>query len=163
MASKVKATPFPPELPRSGDYRLFVNGEPVDAIEVPKPQEMLAEEQRFAYSFATFDIDGEASIEVEAIGPGLVMRDPAVLPARIGAKPELIAPDRARFAVSGPCRIVFEADGRHRALVIAIHQTENGAPRIAALHPSPSLPSPFARRACRRRTKRIPLSPRCCF
>ena len=118
----------PMEMPRSADYRVTVGGVPVAVIEVPRPQERIAEEKRFEYAYAAFEADAETIVEVEAIADDLQMSDPCVLPDSLGAKCERLSPSKARFALKAPCTAVFEANGRHRALVIAAMKPDADAP-----------------------------------
>ena len=120
---------LPPEMPRSSDYRIRVNGVPVEAIETPKPQERLAEEVRFPYAFATFEAEGEVTVEVEILSGDLKPDGPRVWPRRLGATVEQVSDRAFRFRLNAPCDASFEPNGRHRALIIAARPYEKDAPK----------------------------------
>ena len=121
--------PLPPEMPRSADYRVKVNGVPVDALEVPRPQERLAEEVRFPYAFASFEAEGEVTVEVELVAADLAIKEPRVWPMRMNAAVEQVAERTVRFKLNAPCDAAFEPDGRHRALIISARPYEKDAPK----------------------------------
>jgi len=121
VASDVRIWPQPPEVPRSPDYEVSVEGSEVDVIGTTAEQMYLPEGAARPYSFASFSAEGEVTVDVTIKSTNVVMRgSAAVTPEKLGARLERLDANRARITLKAPCTAVFEPDGRHRALVLNV-------------------------------------------
>lgn len=118
--NQVVTYPAPPGEAVTGDYRVEVNGKPVDVY--------LAETEYFdkTYYFASFDFSGEVTVRVTS--PQSLERA-KILPARFGIKPKLDAPNGLTFTASQPFRIAIERDGRNSPLLLFANPIETDPPK----------------------------------
>jgi len=116
-----------------GEYRVSVNGRPVDVLYIPKPSmhdgQLTGDENLQPYYAALFDADEEVTIAVESPKDLSATR---VLPASRGIRPNLESAHRVTFRAKPPFKLSFEPQPRHRALVLSAHLPEKDAPKSDA-------------------------------
>ena len=116
----------------SRDYALLVDGRPVDVIATPrreswrKPGKGLRVSEDGSYSYATFTIAAEATVEVTSDAFDLTKA--AILPRKKAPAPLSADVSRLRLRIRPGQQLVLEPDGRHRALVLAANPVRAGAP-----------------------------------
>jgi hypothetical protein len=118
--SQVVTYPAPAGEAVTDDYRVEVNGRPVDVYR--------AETEFFdkKYYFASFDFAGEVTVRVTSARS---LEHAAILPARFGIKPTHDKPNGLTFTVRQPFRISIERDGRNSPLVLFGNPIETDRPK----------------------------------
>lgn len=114
----------------NGEYRVTVNGRPVDVIYIPKPswhdKQLNEDENLQPYYVTFFDADEEVTVAVESPKDLTKTR---ILPTSKGVRPNIESAHRVTFRAKPPFNLSFEPTPRHRALVIAANVPERDVPR----------------------------------
>ena len=110
-------------------YVVEVDGRPVDVLEIPKPVHHVnvLKENAQPYAYAQFDTDKEVTVRVRT-GVDIVNEQTLFLPLSAGVKPLRRGPREVVFCMKPGMRLVFEPQGRLRALVIAANRPETDIP-----------------------------------
>ena len=119
-AAQVVTYPAPAGEVCAGDYRVEVNGRPVDVYR--------AESQYFdkTYFFASFDFAGEVTVRVTSTQS---LERASVLPERFGVRPTFERPNALRFLARRPFRIAIERGGRNSPLLLFGNPLEKDQPK----------------------------------
>ncbi|WP_242083472.1 glycosyl hydrolase family 28 protein [Aestuariivivens sediminis] len=125
--------PAPPNEIRSGDYKVEVNGKPVDiylaeiATVKNRPAWTLnPEDVGGPYSFCYFDFSGKVTIKVTALNKPLDHL--VVRPLSTGIKPDIDG-NTATFTIRKPCKLSIEPTGRLEPLLIFANPPEIDPPK----------------------------------
>jgi len=118
--SQVVTYPAPAGEAVIGDYRVEVNGKPVDIY--------AAKSQYFdkKYYFASFDFKGPITVRVTSTQS---LERAILLPARFGIKPVVEKPNSLMFETRQPFRIAIERDGRNSPLLLFGNPVELDPPK----------------------------------
>lgn len=118
--SQVVTYPAPAGEASLEDYRVEVNGKPVDVYR--------AETEYFdkKYYFASFDFSGEVTVRVTSTQS---LERAKILPARFGIRPTIEKPNSLTFTACKPFRIAIERDGRNSPLLLFANPIETDAPK----------------------------------
>lgn len=119
-AAQVVTYPAPADEVYADDYRVEVNGRPLDVYR--------AETQYFdkKYFFASFDFSGEVTVRVTSTQS---LERVAILPERSGVRPKLERPNALTFTSRQPFRVAIERDGRNSPLLLFGNPLEPDQPR----------------------------------
>ena len=118
--TRVVTYPAPAGEAATGDYRVEVNGKPVDIYS--------AETEYFdkKYYFASFDFSGEVAVRITSAQS---LERANILPARFGIKPVMENPNCLAFTARKPFRIAVERDGRNSPLLLFANPLETDQPK----------------------------------
>lgn len=112
-----------------GEYRVSVDGRPVDVVFIPKPsmhdEQLTGDENLQPYYATFFDADEEVQVVVESPKDLSSVR---ILPSRLGISPSIDSKHRVSFRAKPPFKLSFEPRPRHRALVFSAHLPERDVP-----------------------------------
>lgn len=119
-AARVVTYPGPAEEVSTSDYRVEVNGRPVDVYR--------AESQYFdkKYYFASFDFSGDVTVRVTSTQSLARVK---ILPERFGIQPKVEGPNALSFSARQPFRIAIERDGRNSPLLVFGNPLETNLPQ----------------------------------
>ncbi len=119
-AAQVVTYSVPADEAVTADYRVEVNGHPVDVYR--------AESQYFdgKYYFASFDFSGEVAVRVTATQS---LERATILPERFGLRPKVERPNALTFSARQPFRIAIERDGRNSPLLLFGNPLETDQPK----------------------------------
>ena len=119
-AAQVVTYSVPADEAVTADYRVEVNGRPVDVCR--------AEAQYFdkKYYFASFDFSGEVTVRLTSTQS---LERATVLPARFGLRPKVEGPNVLTFSARQPFRIAIERDGRNSPLLLFGNPLETDQPK----------------------------------
>jgi len=125
--TQVKLYPAPAGAPRSADFSVRVNGQPVD---------LYGSRTRYGgtATFGYFDFAGEVEVEViEHFGPSHSAAF-LVLPEKYGIKPETVANGHIRFRLTQPAKLTFVLCGDYvgNTLHLFANAPETDAPAPGA-------------------------------
>ena len=117
---EVAVYPAPEGEAANGDYRVEVNGRPVDVYAAQ------AEFFDKRYYFASFDFSGEVTVRVTSTQS---LEGATLAPARFGIRPEVAGPTGLTFNARQPFRITIERDGRNSPLHLFGNPIETDPPK----------------------------------
>ena len=113
----------------AAQYRVTVDGRPVEVIEIPAPSMhdwQLPDEAVRPYFAALFDAGGEVVVRVESDADVSRTR---ILPLSRGVVPRIEGPHALTFAAKPPFTLSVEPEPRHGALVVSARVPEANPPR----------------------------------
>jgi len=110
--------PAPKGVALSDDYRVCVNGVPLDAYRV------FTDTRGGRYSFVSFDFSGSVTVELTATRN---LSNTVVRPQSFGIE-SAVKGNKATFRLDRPCNISVEPDGPNNALLIFANPLETDAP-----------------------------------
>lgn len=112
-----------------GEYRVSVNGRPLDVVYIPKPSmhdnQLTGDENLQPYYAAFFDADEEVTVVVESPKD---MANTRILPVSKGVRPLVESAHRVVFKARPPFKLSLEPSPRHRALVFSACLPEKNVP-----------------------------------
>ena len=111
-------------------YSVTVDGRPVEVVEIPAPVHNLRGGNAQPYAYAQFDIAKESVVRVKSVAA--VGKDACLAPKSFQAKMRRVGAHEVSFRMKPSSQLVFEPEGRHRALVLAANPPETNVPRSDA-------------------------------
>lgn len=118
--AKVVTCPAPGAEGDASQYRVEVNGRPVDVY----PAKTLYHDKK--YYFASFDFSGEVAVRVTS---PVSLRNVVIRPASCGIAPSVTSPGLMEFAARRPFKISIERDGENSPLLLFGNSLEKNAPK----------------------------------
>lgn len=106
----------------SGDYLMTVDGDSVDVIRVPAPENRLKPSDRQHYAYASFVATG--TVEVCVRSETFDLSKVEILPESKGVRAYSRSAGEVIFRMTPPMTVVLEPKGRHRALVVSANLPE---------------------------------------
>jgi len=125
---KVVIYPAPKGAALSDQYSVTVNGKPLDVYVAPVWEPGYVKSFGGPYSFAYFDFSGTATVQVEARNQPVTREHLRILPESRGILPEITG-SKLSFAVSSPCQLSIEPDGKNGPLILFANPLEVDPPR----------------------------------
>jgi len=120
--------PAPEGAALSDQYSVTVNGKPLDVYAAPVWEPGYVKSFGGPYSFASFDFSGTATVQVEVRNQSMTRERLRILPESHGILPEITG-SKLSFAVSSPCRLSIEPDGKNGPLILFANPLEVDPPR----------------------------------
>ncbi len=122
--------PAPKGAALSDQYSVTVNGKPLDVYVAPVWEPEPRYEKSFGgpYSFAYFDCSGTAVVQVEVRNQPMTRERLRILPESRGILPEITG-SKLSFAVSSPCQLSIEPDGKNGPLLLFANPLEVDPPK----------------------------------
>ncbi len=128
-ASEVVTYPAPPEEPRSEDFEVWVDGEPVDVYAARVLDPPFAGKQwdyGGPYSFANFDTSGPVSVRIVS---KRLLRETVVRPQTANVELEMEDDHTVILKLPGPCKLSIEPDGKKGPLLLFANPLEKDVPK----------------------------------
>lgn len=129
VEAKVVTFPAPSGETTSGDYKITINGRPLDAYIARTLDEPFAEKKwdyGGPYSFANFDMSEKAIVRITSPKS---MRNVMILPKSSGIKPTILDDHTVVFTLHNPKKLSIEPNGKKNPLLLFANQPEENTPK----------------------------------